>query len=133
MPALSTTNSDFRITHLVDRGDIDEERVILEARKNIRKGSTYLVFDNTFDTNGNISNQNRHLYCLGLTWDVDDGDLVIIYTKSGNSRRLKRSGKNTHKHIYYWGRENTVWNIDADEIVHVVPLHDMAARKFDAE
>lgn len=122
----------LKIHNLSYRGDLEKERLILMATRSIEKGSQFLIFDNTFDDAGEVSNHNRHLYCLKLRKEVLEGELVVIYSKTGRFKN-RADSVNNQCHFYFWGLGSSVWNKDEDEIVHIVDASQIKTKKFDAQ
>lgn len=94
----------------------DEERVVLYALAdcNLKR---YLLFDSTYDENGNISNKHRHMYVFP-DLQVKKGDYVVLYTKTGNDHTHKNQA-GTKTYNLYWGLLTHVWNNDGDT-VHLI-------------
>ncbi|RCK39329.1 hypothetical protein TH25_25295 [Thalassospira profundimaris] len=124
-----TINLPLKIRSLFSRGDLDKERLILEAMSTVKNGSKFLIFDNTFAEDGHISNHNRHLYCLRLRTEVQEGEWIVIYSKRGSFRQGTDSSGHPC-HYYYWGLGSSVWNKDEDEIVHIVDATHVVTKKF---
>lgn len=118
----------LRVTELKYRGDPKKEFVVLKARTNIKKGTKFLIFDETFDAEGNPSNLDRHLYTLTIEEDVQRDEMILIITRPGDFYATKPDGK-VKQHQYYWGLKESVWNKDQTEIVHVVPVTSTATKK----
>jgi len=59
----------------------DEERVVLYALADCNLND-YLLFDSTYDKEGNISNEYRHMFVFPAQ-QVKKGDFIWIYTKEG--------------------------------------------------
>ena len=68
----------FQILKVKDRGDLDKERVILKANKDCEI-SWYILFDNTYNDDGTISNIWRHMYIFPQI-TIKQGDFVWLYT-----------------------------------------------------
>ncbi len=108
------------------RGDIQVERIVLEALENIQVGS-YIVADTTYMNGDKVSNRLRHTFWIPDKL-VDKGDLVVIYTKTGrDTTKTNDSGNKTH--FFYWGLERTIWNKDEDVAV-VFAIDDWATKKI---
>lgn len=122
----------FTINAIADRGDTKKERLVLVANRLIQEGSKFLIFDNTFDQQGNVSNRNRHLYGLKLKEDVSKDDFVVLYTKKGLFKTSTSKDSEKLHHFYYWGLAESVWNKDEDEVVHIVDASQIKTKKFDA-
>ncbi|QDP60127.1 MAG: hypothetical protein Unbinned1312contig1001_7 [Prokaryotic dsDNA virus sp.] len=122
----------FSFVRITDRGDVETERLVLKAQRDIPKGSKYLIFDNTFNENGNPVNRHRHMYYLRIEEDVPSGELVVIWTKSAENDILPAAEGKLRTHRYFWGLKKSVWNKDTDEVAHVVPFTDIISQTFKA-
>lgn len=74
----------------------------------------YVLIDNTFGPDGQVSNINRHLFVFP-NMNVSEGDFIAVYTKSGTNSSFKnRHGSSTH--MFFWGYDNDyrIWNKGGD-------------------
>ena len=68
----------------------------------------YALVDRTFDTDGKVSNEFRHIYIFP-DLDINPKEWVRLYTGPGKNR----SGENDAKekvHFLYWNAKECVWN-----------------------
>jgi len=100
----------LKILSVKDQGDLENERVVLQALADCDIGK-YIVFDTTYDGDM-ISNELRHSYWFPDK-DVKKGDKVVLYTKKGKDKE-KSFEQGFKSHFFYWGLERTVWNKDED-------------------
>lgn len=115
----------IQILKVKDAGDLDNEKIILKANRACDI-SWYILFDNTYDDAGNISNLWRHLYIFPKI-QVKAGDFIWLYTKAGtNSSRGNNS--NTTTYLLYWGLEETIWNRENDT-AHLIKYIDSQSEK----
>lgn len=117
---------DILIIKVKDAGNIESERIILKVERDCNI-NWYLLFDNTFDEKGNLTNLWRHLYIFP-NLEVKSGDFIWLYTKSGtNSYRSNDS--NTTTYLLYWGLQNTIWNSGGEnEVAHLVKYEDSQSK-----
>lgn len=101
----------FQILKVKDAGDLDKERVILKATKDTEI-SWYILFDNTYNDDGSLSNLWRHMFIFPRI-TVKAGDFVWLYTKKGEKSN-RGNDSNTTTHLLYWGMDETIWNHDGD-------------------
>lgn len=101
----------IQIKYVKDAGDLDNERLILEALDDEEIGS-YIVADTTYEGNETISNKLRNVFWIPDK-EVSKGDLIVIYTKSGNDKS-KKNKSGTYTHFFYWGLDRTIWNVGND-------------------
>ncbi|MCH2277001.1 hypothetical protein [Thalassospira sp.] len=132
MATNSTDPVGFSIARIAYRGDVEKERLVLKAERDIPKGSKYLIFDNTFDEDGKPVNRHRHLYYLHIAEDVPSGEMVSIWTKAGKNDIVPPSGETLRTHRYFWGLGTSVWNKNTNEVAHVVPFTDIKSKTFKA-
>ena len=110
----------LQIIKVADSGNLDNERVIIKVINDCLI-SWYLIFDNTYNGDGSISNLWRHLYIFPSK-EVKAGDFIWLYTKKGiNSQRGNDS--NTTTYILHWGLEETIWN-HSDDKAYLVKYED---------
>jgi len=104
----------LEIKYVKDHGEIKSERIVLKVLSNTNIG-TYIVSDTTYYSENEVSNELRHVFWIPDK-EVERGDLVVVYTRSGKNKTVKnKSGNNTH--FFYWGLSKTVWNKDGDAAI----------------
>ena len=106
------------IRYIADAGVASKERLVLRVLRADDIGS-YVVFDTTFTSQGDVSNKVRHSFWFPDK-NVRKGDLVVLYTKSGLASENKNQDGST-THFFHWCLDKTVWNTDGDcaVLVHV--------------
>lgn len=110
----------LQILKVRDAGDLENERIILKANKACEI-SWYILFDNTYDEAGNISNLWRHVYIFPKI-QLNEGDFVWLYTKCGKDSS-RGNNSNTTTHLLYWGLDETIWNKEKDA-AHLIKYVD---------
>lgn len=99
------------IVEKIDRKN-DKECILLKVEEDCNLWP-FIIFDATYDENGNSSNLLRHSFIFP-SQNVKKGDYVIVYTSKGESQHYKnRVGTTTWE--YYWGLDVNVWNDKGDE------------------
>lgn len=68
----------------------------------------YAVVDRTFNQQGQLSNEFRHIFVFPDT-QVAKGDWVRLYTGTGTYSKTKND-QNTYTHNFYWGSSGCIWN-----------------------
>ena len=68
----------LKILKVADAGDLQNERVIIKVLEDCQI-SWYLIFDNTYNADGTLSNLWRHLYIFPQR-EVKAGDFKWLYT-----------------------------------------------------
>src|SRR5689334_13116975 len=101
---------DILIDAVRDPGDLDHERIVLRADTDLDIG-LYILLAARAGAEGKTLG-GRVPFCFWFPdRDVQRGDLLIVYTKSGSSKRKDNpSGKASH--FFYWGLEHPIWNND---------------------
>jgi len=94
-----------------DPGVLSDERLVLKILKDCDIGS-YLTFDTTYTEDGSVSNLVRHPYWFPDK-EVEAGDLVVVYTKTGKSS-VKNNKDGSRSHFFYRGMDRTIWNKEKD-------------------
>ncbi|MBK0000289.1 hypothetical protein [Erwinia sp. S38] len=104
----------LKIRTIHGHGKASEEYVILDVIKECN-ADFYMILDTTFTNDGKISNKNRHSHWF-LPADLKPGDVIVLFTKEGQSSTKKQDNGST---IYfrYWGLKSAVWNDDGDGAV----------------
>lgn len=119
---------DIQILKVKDAGNIEDERIIFKVDNDCNI-NWYLIFDNTFDEDGRLSNVWRHLYIFP-NLNVKAGDFIWLYTKSGTNF-CRSNDSNTTTHLLYWGMQNTIWNSgNGQEVAHLVKYVDSQSKRI---
>lgn len=75
----------------------------------------YLIHDDTFDSDGELSNKLRHMYRFPSV-SVKKGEYVALYVKE-SGQYSKGTYKKEHPcHILYWGASTNIFNQDGDNL-----------------
>ncbi len=106
------------------------ERLLIRVTKDCNLRG-YMIIDNTYEENGELSNVNRHVFVFP-DYKVAEGNIIRLYTRRGINKETDGTfGKTEIVRYYnfYWGFDDgcTVWNKDGDTpyILHydeVVPI-----------
>jgi hypothetical protein len=99
------------IRSIRDPGDLANERLVLRVLKDCDIGR-YLTFDTTYTQDGKVSNLVRHPYWFPDK-EVNAGDLVVLYTKTGRRSQLSNDDGSS-SHFFYRGLDRTIWNQSGD-------------------
>jgi hypothetical protein len=70
--------------------------------------SNYALVDRTFDEEGGISNEFRHIFVFPKI-SVDAGDVIYLHTGKGRNDSFIGDGGST-VHTLFWGADHCVWN-----------------------
>ena len=100
-----------------------EERIFMKATEKCNL-SNYLIYDETFDAEGNPSNLLPHMYRLPNI-EVEKGDCVSMRTQYKNRKNHKGTldDNKTPCHYLYWGLNTNIFNNDGDT-VHLIKIAD---------
>lgn len=90
----------IEIVDIKDRGNKNKERLVLKAKANLDIGY-YIVFL-TIKTGADSFSSNPEKIYWFPDKKVQEGDLVVLYTKTGtDSSTLNKSGSTSY--FFYWG------------------------------
>jgi hypothetical protein len=96
----------LEISSFADPGTHEKERVILKALADLDIGN-YAVLCSTISDRKSPTAGPKIAYWFP-DGDVKSGDLIVLYTKSGQNSKKDIAGDHT-AHFYYWSREDTLW------------------------
>lgn len=98
---------------IVKKGEEDE--YILFKASAYCNLKNYLVHDNTFDADGELSNKLRHMYRFNRNVSVNADEYVALYVKKKGTYTKGKYGEAVC-HIFYWGLDVSVFNSDGDHL-----------------
>ena len=109
------------IVGIKDNGT-DKERVLMKAEEDCNL-KNYILYDETFDEEGNPSNKVPHMYRFDSI-EVKKGEYVSIYTKGKEGYALSKmtTPKDAPLHIIKRGLDITIFNQDGD-MAHLVQIN----------
>lgn len=97
----------LEIQSFAAKGDPEKERIVLKATSNLDVGD-YAVLLCKSSPDGKATSGKKTAFWFPDV-QVNNGDLVVLYTKKGKqSTKLNPSGNTVH--FFYWGVSGTVWN-----------------------
>lgn len=95
----------IEIRSIADKGNYEKERLVLKVLSDTDIGD-YLVIQTGFN-DGSVTIGTYQTFWFPYK-SVSTGDLVVLYTKSGNeNERELKLGKRTH--FFYWGLNSAIW------------------------
>lgn len=99
----------LKIFNVENSNDPLKEIVRLRASEKVNlKG--YAIVDRTFDQDGSLSNEFRHIYVFPKL-ELKKGDWVRLYTGKGTySTQQNASSSEETVHKLYWQSGECVWN-----------------------
>ena len=92
----------------------DEEYILFKASNDCYL-KNYLVHDNTFDADGDLSNKLRHMYRFNRNLTIKAGEYVALYVKKKGEYKIG-TYDNAVCHLFYWGLDVSVFNADGDHL-----------------
>lgn len=97
------------IRGVVEPGNLEKERLVLRAEVDTDVGR-FLVARNAYVAEGSVSDEIKNAFWLP-DQSVEAGNLVVLYTKSGENRiRVNKDESKTH--FLYLGLEQPIWSSD---------------------
>jgi len=96
----------FKILRITDAGTLERERVVLKAMSEIDIGD-YLLAQTGKSEGTGVTNKIHNTYWFPDK-EVEAGDLVVLYTKTG--KRTVKENDNNKSHFFYWGKTSPVWD-----------------------
>jgi len=104
------------IRFVLDHGDPHHERLVLHVLRDVDIGD-FMLIRTRFEGN-QVTTE-----VVNTFWFPDKpviaGDIVVVYTKSGNDRQKAIADDHT-AHFFYWGQDSPLWD---DESVAPVLLY----------
>ena len=96
------------IRSVADKGDAEKERLVLAARVDMDIGDYILIQTGFLD--GSVTIDIHYTYWFPYK-KIEAGDLVVLYTKSGQSSQKElEEGKKVH--FFYWGLSEPIWSTE---------------------
>ncbi len=102
----------------------DKEYIYMEVleKTNLKY---YIIWDNTYDLNKELTNQNQFFYKFPA-YEVAKGDMVALYT----SLKLPHKEKGEDGgviHRFNWNLKNCIWN-DGKDKVHLLKIAEFKSK-----
>ncbi|MDN7917344.1 hypothetical protein [Burkholderia gladioli] len=104
----------IEIRYVKDVGNLAKERVVLKVSAKDDIGR-YILFDTAYFENGTVSNEVRHTLWFPDK-EVNAGDLVVAYTKTGADSQTKNEN-GTMSHFFYMNKSNPIWRESGNCVV----------------
>ena len=111
----TTMNLKFKGIH--NKGT-DNEFLLFYAEGNCNLRD-YLLHDDTFNSDGELSNKLRHMYRFQRSVVVKKDEYVALYVKQEGAYKLgtvKINNATFPCHIFYWGLTNNIFNDNGDHL-----------------
>ncbi len=107
---------DLKIGEVRAQGDETKEVVVIRALKDCNLKS-YMIFDETFKSDGSTSNVHRHVFIFP-SWEVKQNDYIFLRTRVGTNRKGKTK-QGDPANYFHWQLNSPVWNEKGDK-VHLI-------------
>jgi len=108
----------LKIIAVVNGKTPDQEYVRIKAEEDVNaKG--YAVVDRTFNTDGSLSNEFRHIYVFHK-FSVKKGDWIRLHTGKGNYNTSTNDDKTVITHHVYWGSSECAWNNNGEDTASLI-------------
>lgn len=88
------------IDYIKDPGNLDKERIVF-AVKNDEQLGKYLIAESVLLDKSRFSAKIKNIFWFP-DQELKQGDVVVLYTKSGNNNTSKNEDGSTI-YFYYWG------------------------------
>lgn len=88
------------IDYIKDSGNIDKERIVF-AVKNDEQLGKYLIAESVLLEDSRFSAKIKNIFWFP-DQELKRGDVIVLYTKQGNSNSTKNDDGST-TYFYYWG------------------------------
>jgi hypothetical protein len=115
-----------QITSVAGAGDIAQERLIMKASGQDDMG-LYAVFNGKISDKGALVAGNVQDAYWFMNVKVNDGDLIILYTKVG-TRSQKKTDDGITSHFFYWNRQKALWAPDRVPVLIATPTWQVFKR-----
>ncbi|MGE1091361.1 hypothetical protein [Pseudomonas zeae] len=109
---------DLRVAEVRAQGDETKEEVVIRVKKDCNLAG-YMIFDETFKSDGTVSNKHRHVFIFP-DWEVKEDDHIFVRTRVGKDAKGKTK-QGTPAHYFYFGLNSPVWNEEGDK-VHLIKI-----------
>ena len=97
----------LELRSIQDRGIADKERIVMKANTKVDVGQFAVIEAGFSDGVANSSTRDCYWFPDKV---VEEGDWVVLYTKSGDDReKVQKSGATAH--FFYWGKNSPKWRV----------------------
>lgn len=112
----------LKINSVINASTPNGEIVWLQASEKVNlKG--YAVVDRTFDTDGSISNEFRHIFVFPKL-DLKKDDWIRLSTGNGKYYTYQNPGNETETvHCFYWQSDKCVWNNNGGDTASLIKFN----------
>jgi len=105
---------DISLDRIVNAGE-ENEYLLLSVNKDCNLGK-FLIYDTTYDQDGNVSNKLPHLYRFpAMIIKKDNTPLIRLYTCRNYTTQEWLSPQGINTLILSWRLQETIWNKEGDK------------------
>lgn len=90
----------IELNYIKDSGNIEKERIVFKVLSDAELGK-FLVAQSVLVEDSRFSSKLGEIYWFP-DQQVKEGDLVVLYTKSGENKSIKNENDST-TYFFYWG------------------------------
>ena len=101
----------LELKSFADAGVLDKERLIIRVLADVNIGS-YVVLRSKKNENGMTITGTKDAYLFPEV-KVSSGDMIVLYTKRGTSRKKVLEGDGGMGHFYDWSKGYPCWGADS--------------------
>jgi len=101
-------NHTFEIIKVVNGDTPAKEQVWLKTNKEFKTGG-FAIVDRTFDKDGKISNEFRHI-CVLPDIKLAQNQVMVVFTGTGTNGFKNYKDSEDQYYAFYWGADHCVWN-----------------------
>lgn len=91
---------EIEILEILDKSDLAHERVVFKVNEDCNSWP-FILFRNK-------GARNESLPYIFNNMDIEKGDIITLYTKSGDYRK-DRLANGIKNHVLFWGLNNSIW------------------------
>lgn len=104
---------ELEIKRVKNASSPSKEYVVLQATEDTNL-YYWAVVDSTFNPDGSMSNEHRHVYFFPAK-QLKKGDWVVLYSGTGTDGAIKKfSDVDATFYAYYWQSGSCIWNNTGD-------------------
>ena len=104
----------IQIRFVVDKGDLDHERLVFRVLRDVDLGDFMLV--RTGFEDDQVTTQVLNTFWFPYK-AASAGDIVVVYSKTGGAKQKQISDDRT-AHFFYWCQDSPLW--DDDDVAPVL-------------
>ena len=119
----------LKVRRFRDRGDLQNERVVLICSEDMDVGK-YLLFRTKAVDTDEVSTDLKNCFWLP-DLSINAGDIIVIYSKSGENKNRENSD-GSKSHFMYRGLKTPIWGDESDCAV-LMEISNWSIKKVTAD